>query len=226
MRAAGSWILAALLALAAEGGELRLTWSELQAWTGPQARVKILTGEGVWIEARLERVEEDRLALAVLKSSDPSRYAKGQTILERTAVQRIAVRRESKTARTGLAIFGAVLFGPLMAAGGAQGYSEGSQVVNAVVSASIVFGLLGYLWGRSIDNKWTDVILTPAGADTITRSPEPDPASPRLTRAQQHSGIWFPQRPPGASDGAEEAHRSPIPRALPAAGPDGHAGGN
>lgn len=105
-------------------------------------------------------MEEDRLVLAVLKSSDPSRYAAGQTVLERIAIDRIAVRRESKAARTGLAIFGAALLGPLMAAGGAQGYSEGSQVAGAILIGSILFGLLGYAWGRSIDNKYTDVILT------------------------------------------------------------------
>lgn len=226
MPRAGLWVLAALLAFTAEAGELRLKWNELQAWTGPQSRVKILTGEGIWVEARLERVEEDRLVLAVLNSSDPSRYAKGLTIVERPAVQRIAVRRESKAARTGLAIFGAAVFGPLMAAGGAQGYSEGSQVAGAIISGSIIFGLLGYAWGRSIDNKWTDVILTPAGAGASTRSPEPAPATPRLTSAQQHSDIWFSPGPPGAGDGAAAAHRGQTITVMAAAGPAGHAEGN
>lgn len=175
MSRAGLWALAALLALTAEAGELRLEWNELKAWTGPQSRVKIQTAEGISLEARLVQVEEDRLALAVLKSSDPSRYANGETILERRAVQRIAVRRESKAARTGLAIFGAAVFGPLMAAGGAQGYSEGSQVAGAIISGSIIFGLLGYAWGRSIDTKWTDVVLVdagPPGAADVHLSPD------------------------------------------------------
>lgn len=168
---------AVLLALPANAGVLQLSWKELKDWTGPQCRVKIMTRDAVQIEARLDQVEEDRLVLAVLKSSDPSRYAAGQTVLERRAIDRIAVRRESKAARTGLAIFGAAVLGPVMAAGGAQGYSEGSQVAGAIISGSLIFGLLGYAWGRSIDNRYTDVILTDA-------APAPD-----AEKMPAHSGI-------------------------------------
>lgn len=226
MPRAGLRVLVALLALTSEAGELRLEWNELKKWTGPQSRVKIQTAEGVSIEARLERVEEDRLVLAVLKSSDPSRYGNGEATLERRAVQRIAVRRESKTARTGLAIFGAAVFGPLMAAGGAQGYSEGSQVAGAIISGSIIFGLLGYAWGRSIDNKWTDVILVPAEAGISARVPEPAPEPGRLAPAEQHSGPRSSPRLPGAGDGADAAHRGPAAAATVAVGPGEQAAGN
>lgn len=184
---------AVLLALPANAGVLQLSWKELRDWTGPQCRVKIMTRDAVQLEARLDQVEEDRLVLTVLKSSDPSRYAAGQTVLERRSIDRIAVRRESKTARTGLAIFGAALMGPLMAAGGAQGYSEGSQVAGAIISGSITCGLIGYLWGRSIDNKYTDVILTDA-------APPPDAG-----KMPAHSGIIDPNESAGelamAADG-------------------------
>lgn len=179
---------AVLLALPANAGVLQLSWKELKGWTGPQCRVKIMTRDAVELEARLDQVEDDRLLLAVLKSSDPSRYAVGQTVLERIAIDRIAVRRESKAARTGLAIFGAALLGPLMAAGGAQGYSEGSQVAGAIISGSILFGLVGYAWGGSIDNRYTDVILTDAAPAPAGQEPSPDKSTGKLAEKVPAAG--------------------------------------
>lgn len=50
-------------------------------------------------------------------------------------------------------------------------------MAGAIVSGSFLFGLFGYAWGRSIDNKYTDVILTGA-------APAPDAG-----KMPAHAGI-------------------------------------
>lgn len=159
------FLLAAMFGLLAQSGELRLEWGELKAWTGPQNRVKIVTRQDVRLEARIQTVHEDRLVLAVLKSSDKKRYALGEAVVERAEIREIALRRESTRARRKGAAVGAITMGSLGALMGpmADGNAPGAvKALAAGVANAALWGSVGYLWGRGIDNAWEKVTLQPA----------------------------------------------------------------
>jgi|DewCreStandDraft_4_1066084.scaffolds.fasta_scaffold06086_9 hypothetical protein len=168
--------MTALLAITACAQELRVTWNELERWSGDQHRCRIVTRDGAGIEGRIERVEPEQLIVRVVKSSDSARRTEERATIERAAILKLAVRRESSKMRTKGALIGALVFGNLignpaafLAGGGAKGTAL------AYFSSLAFFGAMGYFWGRSIDNKWTDVVLVdaaPRGAADAHLSPD------------------------------------------------------
>jgi hypothetical protein len=167
------FLLAAMFALVAQCQQLRLDWGELKAWTGPQYRIRIVTRQNVELEARIQTVHEDRLVVAVMKSSDKKRYAMGEAVVERAEIREIALRRDSTRARRRGAAVGAIVMGSLGALMGPMADGNAPGAVKALAAGTFqaaVWGTVGYLWGRSIDNAWEKVTLQP---------PSPPAAGPR-----------------------------------------------
>lgn len=155
--------MTALLALTTYAQEMRVTWNDLERWSGDQHRCRIMTRDGARIEGRIERVEPERLILRLLKSSDTTRRTADKVEVERAAILKLAVRRDSRRMRIRGALVGGLIFGNLignpaafLAGGGAKGTAL------AYFSTVAFFSGIGYLWGRSIDNRWTDVVLADA----------------------------------------------------------------
>jgi hypothetical protein len=153
--------LAAASGVCADSRQLRLAWNDLKDWTGPQFRLNVLTTEGVRLEAQLNAVQDDQLVLAVLKSSDSTLYAPGETVLKRAAIQELAVRRQRNSARQKGCMIGLFL-AALNAPFAAQGTSTKKQMVGVIAMGSAFYCGIGYLIGREMDNAWTPVALLPS----------------------------------------------------------------
>ncbi|MCS7041692.1 MAG: hypothetical protein NZR01_02765 [Bryobacteraceae bacterium] len=151
---------AAMLAVPLVAAPLRLKWHELDAWTGPDKRIRIVTQERVVLHGILEKVEPDALAVEVKFSSDQVLYRPGRTVIPRSSISGISVRREKRTGRQrGMLVgfFVGLLSAPL-AAQGAK--SDAGAVAGGIVSMTMNIGL-GYLIGLSSDHSWTEVRLEP-----------------------------------------------------------------
>lgn len=161
------WLFLALaipFALSAREPELRLTWNQLNAWTGPSARVRILTPDKVTLEGQIIRVEDQTLLLRILNSSDKKKIGLGERSLDRAQVSSLSLRREITNGRKRGALVGAILGGVLGGLSGSIADTASSPAAGAAVGAignAAIWGGVGYLWGRSIDRVWTPVTLTP-----------------------------------------------------------------
>ena len=152
--------------LLARDHDLRISWQELSSWTGPSSRFQITTTDQVHIEGQILRLEGDRLIGTISKSSNPKLYSLGERSIERTGILTLALRRQRDSARHNGALIGAVVGGLLGALSGAAsdrspGNSAALGAVVGGVGGAAIWGGLGYLWGRGIDNSWTQVVLTP-----------------------------------------------------------------
>lgn len=172
MPGAGLRVLAALLALTAEAGELWLAWKDLNQWIGPDKRIQVETREKVVLVGVLEEVRSQSMKVDVRYSSDQRHYAKGETVIPYSAISRVAVRKETnKGRRRGVLIMlpPAALGAPLAA----QAASSNAGAVAAGIMAAAQLVGLGYLPGLGADNRWTYVTLEPPPA---AASPEQAPA--------------------------------------------------
>lgn len=164
--------MAALLALTTYAQEMRVTWNDLERWSGDQHRCRIMTRDGARIEGRIERVEPERLIIRVLKSSDSTRRTADRAEIQRPAILKLAVRRDSRKMRMKGALVGALVFGNLIGNPAAFLAGGGTKGTLFVYSSTVAFfGAIGYLWGRSIDNRWNDVPLTAAVPAPATGAP-------------------------------------------------------
>jgi hypothetical protein len=152
-----------------------------------------VTRQDVRLEARIQTVHEDRLVVAVLKSSDKKRCAMGEAIVERAEIREIALRRESTRARPRGAAVGAITMGSLGALIGPMTDVNAPGAVKPLAAGALnaaLWGGVGHLWGRSIDNAWEKVTLQPPSAPAAgPRAPEQEPVQQDRDR-----------RPPGRAE--------------------------
>ncbi len=187
MPRAGLRVLAALLALTAEAGELRLARKDLNQWIGPDKRLRVETREKVVLAGVLVEVQPQSLKVDVRYSSDQKRYAKGEAVIPCPSVSRVAVRKETrKGRRLGMLLMlpVAALAAPLAAQGPSS--AAGAAAAGILVPAQLLG--LGYLVGLSADNSWTCVTL------------EPPPAAAENPHWTPAGGAGGESRRPGDSD--------------------------
>lgn len=133
MPGAGLRVRAALLALTAEAGELRLAWKDLNQWIGPDKRIRVETKEKVVLVGVLEEVQPQSLRVDVRSSSDQRRHAKGETVIPYSAISRVAVRKEMNKGRRR----GVLIMLPLVALS-APIAGQGASSKAGVVAAGII----------------------------------------------------------------------------------------
>lgn len=117
--------------------------ARLNAWTGPAARIRFETPQKATIEGQILRVQDDRLAVRILQSSDKKKVVLGEQSFARAEVSKLSLRREKVDARQKGLVIGTLLGGGLGA-----------------VSA-LIWGAGGYLSGRSLDRARTPVVIVP-----------------------------------------------------------------
>lgn len=193
MLSARYFLLAALLSAPVFPKPVRMPWSGLSQWTGPEHRVRITTQEGSVLIGILRSVLEDRLVLDVRYSSSPIFRTKVETVVERSSIRELAVRKEKKSARRkGLWI--GVILGSLAAPMSGQAATSTPQAVAAGLVCVGLYGALGYAIGRGFDEDWTDVTLEHQNAPPQR---EPD-AQPRVSEVRGFSEAASVATPPEA----------------------------
>lgn len=206
MLSARYFLLAALLSAPVFPKPLRMPWSGLSQWTGPEHRVRITTQEGSVLIGILRSVLEDRLVLDVRYSSSPIYRTKVETVVERSSIRGLAVRKEKRSARReGLWI--GVILGSLAAPMSAQAATSTPQAVAGGLACVALYGALGYAIGRGFDEHWTDVALEDQNAPPQW-GPDAQPRVPEFRGFSEAASVATPPEAPPLDAGSRPGNRS------------------
>jgi len=163
------WLVMALLGLgfaggAAGAGQAELRWHELAAViVGHVVSIRLPQGELVTGQALA--VRDQSLMLDIGKTSDPSRYPKGQASILRASITEVRVLQQRGS---GARILGSVVGALVGVVGGAEIAVHGAHTEAAGVSTfsavAVACTVGGYYLGRSVDRSWTQLRIAPSSA--------------------------------------------------------------
>jgi len=164
---AGAWLLLAAPGLgifpaAAATPPAEIRWNELAALiVGHHVSIP-LPGGGV-VEGEALSVRDDSLVLDIGKTSDPSRYPKGQFPLPRASVTevRLAERRGTGGRILG-SVVGALVGGVAGAEIAVHGTHSEAAGVSAFTATAVALTVGGYYAGRSADRHIRLLRIAPA----------------------------------------------------------------
>jgi hypothetical protein len=164
------WLLVAapglgILPAVAATPPAEIRWNELAALIVGH-RVSIPLPGGGLVEGEALSVRDDSLVLDIGKTSDASRYPKGQTPVPRASVSevRLAERRSTGGRILGTAVgaLAGIVGGAEIAVHGTHSESAG---VSAFTSTAVALTVAGYYAGRSVDRHTRLLRIAPAAGD-------------------------------------------------------------
>lgn len=171
----GVWCLSLVLACphntawAADPVRVHITWQDLEPLVRGE-HVRIETADGVSLEGRAIKVDQDSLVVEVRRSSKPGVYPKGRASVERSSVARIKVIRYIGNGRKiGKTIGGAAGLAAGLTGAVAIGFEENPDTagrrkvaIALLIPGAIIGGLLaGWLLGRAADREVTLIEIIP-----------------------------------------------------------------
>jgi hypothetical protein len=159
-----AWLVLGAARTAAGGDPVEIRWNELATQIVGREIAIPLEG-GVTVAGQALAVGDQSLLLDIRKSSDPRRYARGETSLPRAAIAEVRVlEKRGKGGR----VVGAVL-GTLVGFVGGMEIAEASTRSSSNAAALSVFIAIwggsavgGYYAGRSTDRHWKRLRIAPA----------------------------------------------------------------
>ena len=163
----GAWLLLAapsvgMFSAVAATHPSDIRWNELAALIIGH-RVSIPLPGGILVEGEALSVRDDSLVLDIARTTNASRYPKGQTPIPRAAVTevRLAERRSTGGRILGTAVgaLTGVVAGAEIAVHGTHSEAAG---VSAFTATAVAFTLGGYFAGRRVDRHVRLLRITPA----------------------------------------------------------------
>ncbi len=137
---------------------VRARWSELAGIAGGK-NIAIVLPSNAHLRGRVIEVENDRLVLDVIRTSDPASFPKGRAVLPRASVRSFTMTQS----RTRWKIIGtAIGLGAGLAIAApvnAYAHNEGDGAPGAIAAIIAVPTALGFLGGWSADRKTVTVTV-------------------------------------------------------------------